>query len=302
MAKTTSTTERARLSGEDDIRRAAEILRRGGLVAFPTETVYGLGADARNPGAVRRIYAAKGRPANSPLIVHAANLEEARALVSEWPARADELARRHWPGPLTLVLPKSRAVPDEVTAGLPTVGIRVPDHPVALALLRAAQLPIAAPSANRFMGLSPTEAAHVDPALADLVLDGGPSPVGIESTVVSLAGGVERLLRPGHIRIAGIAAASVPDTEAHPAPGMHDRHYSPRTPFYLGSGPRHGHGYRWTLPGSPLVCAAKLYATLHTLDRQGYDWIAVELPPDEPEWAAIRDRLRRAAGHGGEAA
>ena len=183
------------------------MLRAGGLVAFPTETVYGLGADALDPAAVRRIYEAKGRPAFNPIIVHVASIEHARRLARQWPAHATRLAQRFWPGPLTLVVPKDVTVPDIVTAGLDAVGIRVPAHPVALALIRAADLPVAAPSANRFTQLSPTSADHVAQALGDridVLLDGGPAQVGIESTVVDLTGPMPRLLRPGMISIASL--------------------------------------------------------------------------------------------------
>jgi L-threonylcarbamoyladenylate synthase len=184
------------------LERAAALIRGGGLVAFPTETVYGLGANAFDAAAVARIFTAKGRPRQSPLIVHVDSIEMARTLVLEWPDTADRLARRYWPGPLTLVLPKRPSIPDIVTAGLATVGLRVPSHPLALALIRAAGVPIAAPSANPFTGLSPTTAEHVRQSLGDavdLVLDGGPAMVGIESTVLSLAGAEPLLLRPGVI-------------------------------------------------------------------------------------------------------
>src|SRR5207248_3130049 len=171
----------------------AEIIRSGGLVAFPTETVYGLGANALDPTAVARIFSAKGRPRTSPLIVHVDSLEMARGLAKRWPESAETLARRYWPGPLTLVVPKVVEIPDIVTAGLPTVGLRMPSHPLALELIRAAGVPIAAPSANRFTELSPTLAGHVRESLADLVLDGGSAQVGIESTVVSLVGMPELL-------------------------------------------------------------------------------------------------------------
>src|SRR5690606_26507278 len=182
------------------IHHAASLLRNGGLVAFPTETVYGLGANALDPGGVRRIFAAKGRPSFNRLIVHCAGISEARALAAEWPSGAEELGSTFWPGPLTLVLPKRPFVPDEVTAGLPTVALRVPGHPVAQALLHAAGIPIAAPSANPSSRLSPTRAEHVIKGLGervDLVLDAGESPVGIESSVVDLSGPLPVLLRPG---------------------------------------------------------------------------------------------------------
>lgn len=278
-----------------EIQRAAEIIRQGGLVAFPTETVYGLGANALDETAVAKIYAAKGRPATSPLIVHVADIAMARSLVTAWPEEAERLAKKYWPGPLTLVLPKASHVPDRVTAGLDTVGIRMPNHPIALELIRAAGVPIAAPSANRFTELSPTQTGHLPQGLADMTLEGGPSQVGIESTVVSLATGKPILLRPGVIHLEGIEIAGQVEG-AHPSPGMHYRHYSPKTRVILGDPPKQGNGYRLTLPNDPIAAAAMLYATLHQLDTKGYDWIAIDLPPDTPEWAGVRDRLTRAAG------
>src|SRR5579871_1133015 len=185
------------------LNNAAALIRSGGLVAFPTETVYGLGANALDPVAVSKIFELKGRPSTSPLIVHVSSIAMAREMVTEWPPKAEELAQRYWPGPLTIVLPKQPAIPDNVTAGLPTVGVRVPSHPVALKLIEEAGVPIAAPSANRFMGLSPTTAEHVRHAFGDTVeiLDGGPTNVGIESTVVSLVGGKLTLLRLGMIAL-----------------------------------------------------------------------------------------------------
>lgn len=283
-----------------DLERAAELLRAGQLVAFPTETVYGLGANALDEAAVRRIFEAKGRPLSSPLIVHVASIEMARDLAREWPAEADLLARRFWPGPLTLVVPKNAEVPDLVTAGLPSVGLRIPAHPVARALLDVAGIPIAAPSANRFTGLSPTTAAHVREGLGDavdLILDGGPCTVGIESTVLSLAGPRPRILRPGMITRTQIEEVIGPVEVGGGAesPGQHAQHYRPRTPVVLGDSPREGHGVRLDVTGDPSAWAERLYAELHDLDRKGYDWIAIDLPPDTPEWAGIRDRLLRAA-------
>ena len=329
------------------IEAAARLLRAGRLVAFPTETVYGLGANALDPEAVARIYAVKGRPATSPMIVHVASIEMAQSLVASWPEAADRLARRFWPGPLTLVLPTaqvgkpalapnhvgtaapgrpaeqgSAAIPAIVTAGLPTVGLRMPAHPIALALIRAAGVPLAAPSANRFTQLSPTTADHVRRSLGsdvDLVLDGGPCQVGIESTVLSLAGPQPVLLRPGGISRTELEAvvgpiANAPDVQAgaHPAPGMHPRHYSPRTPLLLvknGRLPDQGKGIYLQhqhppsrediktiqMPAAAADYAAALYHTLHQADSANYDWIAVDAPPDTAEWEAIQDRLRRAA-------
>ena len=288
-----------------NIERAAGLIRAGRLVAFPTETVYGLGANALDPDAVGRIFAAKGRPRTSPLIVHVDSIEMARALASHWSATADLLARRYWPGPLTLVVPKRALVPDIVTAGLPTVGLRVPAHPLALELIRAAGVPIAAPSANRFTELSPTTAGHIPESLADYTLDGGPARVGIESTVLSLVD-APTLLRPGVISVTELEAligpilrGATPAQGAHAAPGMHARHYRPVTPLYLDTVPREGKGIVLRMgkemPADPKSYAAALYETLHRLDAQSLDWIAVEPPPDTPEWAGILDRLRRAA-------
>ena len=291
------------------IKEAAERIRAGEVVAFPTETVYGLGANALDAAAVAKIYELKGRPASSPLIVHVASIEMARTLVSQWPPEAEELASRYWPGPLTLVLPKVPAIPEIVTAGLPTVGLRVPDHPLALALIREAGVPLAAPSANRFTGLSATTIEHVREAFGDAVpvLDGGPCQVGIESTVVSIASGKITLLRPGMISIEDVERASAPSIDAaHAAPGMHPRHYSPRTPLVLSKDPNPAGAYVWIdrsahaahsvqMPRTPEAYAARLYSVLHELDRKGLPVISVEPPPDTVEWAAVRDRLQRAA-------
>ena len=287
-----------------EIEHAAALILAGRLVAFPTETVYGLGANALDPAAVARIFAAKGRPRTSPLIVHVDSIEMARTLASEWSDAADLLARRYWPGPLSLVVPKRPIVPDIVTAGLPTVGLRMPAHALALELIRAARVPIAAPSANRFTELSPTAAVHIPEALADYTLDGGPARVGIESTVLSLVG-APTLLRPGAVSITElelligpILQGAAPVGGAHAAPGMHARHYRPATPLYLDTVQREGKGVVLRIgremPADPQAYAAVLYETLHRLDTLSLDWIAVEPPPDTPEWAGILDRLRRA--------
>jgi L-threonylcarbamoyladenylate synthase len=287
------------------VEHAAALIREGRLVAFPTETVYGLGANALDEAAVERIFTAKGRPHTSPLIVHVDSVEMARQFAAEWPDAAETLARHYWPGPLTLVVRKRAIVPDIVTAGLPTVGLRIPAHPLALALIRAAGVPIAAPSANRFTELSPTLAEHVTESLADYVLDGGPARVGIESTVLSLVA-TPALLRPGVIPlpeiealIGPVGAAGMAEAGPHESPGMHPRHYRPSTPLYLirpGEEPPAGRG-EWIRLGrsTPREYAAALYDTLHQFDTRGLDWIAVEQPPDTPEWAGVVDRLRRAA-------
>jgi L-threonylcarbamoyladenylate synthase len=317
------------------ITRAAEVLRRGGLVAFPTETVYGLGAAALDPAAVARIFEAKDRPATNPLIVHVTGAEEARALTAAWPEAAARLAARFWPGPLTLVLPRNARVPDIVIAGGPTVAIRVPAHPVAMALLRAASLPVAAPSANRSTSLSPTRAEHVLRGLGgriDLILDGGPTAGGLESTVLDVTTDPPRLLRPGLVTPAEIEAEIGPilrpgqlseNAARQPlrSPGQLRRHYAPSTPLecvaedggrrieeLLRGGLRVG----WvtlgtaevqkrpglvvtTLPREPAAYAAELYAVLHALDETGVDRIVVTLPPETEGWLAVHDRLRRAS-------
>jgi L-threonylcarbamoyladenylate synthase len=304
------------------VRKAAELLRNGELVAFPTETVYGLGANALEQAAVERIFEAKGRPKTSPLIVHVSSIPMARELATEWPPIAQELAERFWPGPLTLVVQKKSIIPDIVTAGLPTVGLRMPAHPVALRLLREAQIPIAAPSANRFTQLSPTSAEHVRRGLGECVsyiLDGGPCQVGIESTVLSVVEQPAVLLRPGGVSrseieevIGPVVSRAHPEASgAHPSPGMHPQHYSPRTPLILVNGgvvPAHGAGVYLQLhrkpshvttvvlmPADPREYAARLYATLHEVDQQGYAWIAVDAPEEAPEWEGVLDRLRRAS-------
>lgn len=307
------------------IDQAARLLRAGRLVAFPTETVYGLGANALDAAAVARIYAVKGRPATSPVIVHVDSIQMARSLVAVWPVSASHLVEKFWPGPLTLVLPTSQlAIPLIVTGGLPTVGLRMPAHPIALALIRAAGVPLAAPSANRFAQLSPTTADHVRRSLGsdvDYILDGGPCHVGIESTVLSLTEPQPILLRPGGISrlqieavIGVIANATDPGVGAHPAPGMHPRHYCPRTSLFLvkhGKLPERGQGIYLQhqhppnradvttrpMPHSAADYAAALYHQLHEADAGNYDWIAVELPPNTADWEAVHDRLRRAASN-----
>ena len=319
------------------VREAAEVLRGGGLVAFPTETVYGLGAHALDPAAVERIYRAKGRPAYNPLIVHVAAVDAARALSSAWPEAADRLAERFWPGPLTLVVPKAANVPDSVSAGLATVGVRVPAHPVAHALLAAAGIPVAAPSANRSSHVSPTTAEHVRRSLGarvDLILDAGPSPVGIESTVLTLAGAVPTVLRPGSISVDELRAVlgevrvgggEAGADAARPSPGMLDRHYAPAAEVRLfdsegreaalakaswAAGEDRQVGviafapaeapatHVVEMPVDAREYAARLYSALHELDAAGCEAIWIERVPETPEWAGVRDRLQRAAAAG----
>lgn len=295
----------------ESIRRAACIIREGGLVAFPTETVYGLGANALNAEAVKRIYSAKERPFASPLIVHVSDAEMARSVAAEWPAMAGQLAGAFWPGPLTIIIRKAEIIPGLVTAGLPTVGIRVPAHPIAIELIQQSGVPIAAPSANRFTQISPTTAGHVQSGLGDrvdMILDGGPSQVGIESTVVALRSGGPVILRPGMISQSELERVTnarwrhetnLPHIEtAFESPGQHPRHYAPRTPFYVlepGAPLPAGNGRMLQMPNGREEFAAALYSELHRADAEHLDWIAIEAPPDTPEWAGIRDRLRRAA-------
>ncbi len=314
------------------IEQAAAVLRRGGLVAFPTETVYGLGANALDRVAAARIFLAKGRPANNPVIVHLAEAAAVETVAAAWPDRAQLLAERFWPGPLTLVLPRRDLVPDTVTAGGPTVAVRVPAHPVAQALIRAAGLPIAAPSANRSGFLSPTRAEHVHRGLAgriELILDGGPTPGGIESTVLDVTTDPPCLLRPGLISQADLEAVIGPlalpaidpaGSAALPSPGLLSRHYAPQTPLervadglervralsrmgvragllHLGEPPPDANlgVSTLTLPADPAGYAAGLYSALHVLDDAGLERIVVTLPPETPDWLAVQDRLRRAS-------
>ena len=312
----------------DAMQRAAEILRSGGLVVFPTETVYGLGADAENPAAVARIFAAKGRPADHPLIVHMARRDHLSQWSRDIPPAAFVLARRYWPGPLTLILHRACRVPDRVTGGQDTVGLRVPDHPLALMLLEAFSGGIAAPSANRFGQVSPTTVAHVREELGDamdFILDGGPCRVGIESTILDLSGQQPRLLRPGAITLAEIEAVLeqpvIPQgNDALRAPGMLRSHYAPRTPLYLvptghlkaeicrrlRQGQRVGvlampatqlpeSCLRHHMPPHPAGWARELYAQLRALDQQGLDGLLIEAPPSGADWQAVSDRLARAA-------
>jgi L-threonylcarbamoyladenylate synthase len=306
------------------------------LVAFPTETVYGLGADAANPVAVRRIFQAKGRPADHPLIVHLKGAADLGQWSRDIPDAARRLAERFWPGPLTLVLLRAPQVIDEVTGRQDTVGLRVPSHPIARRLLQAYGGGIAAPSANRFGRLSPTSAQDVRDELGnavDLVLEGGACEVGIESTIIDLSSGKPVLLRPGHIGAADIEAvigAPVVRAGSHSprAPGMLAAHYAPSLPMLLAPAidldrvvreqsthlpvavlarhprPRDSRAALWHSAATDAQAYAHdLYALLRFLDRSGCGIIVVELPPERTEWEAVRDRLlRAAAGSGGPSA
>ncbi|WP_374244381.1 L-threonylcarbamoyladenylate synthase [Zoogloea sp.] len=319
------------------IQQAVALLRRGDLVALPTETVYGLGADAMNPDACARIFAAKGRPSDHPLIVHLPDAEQLPVWARAIPKEAIALARAFWPGPLTLILKKHEDVPDLVTGGQDTVGLRVPDHPVALELLRAFGGGIAAPSANRFGRISPTTADHVREELGDrvpLILDGGPCQVGLESTILDLSRDVPVILRPGAIgvddiarvigrrpRLRGEDEAGQGGAAAPRVSGALAAHYAPRTPLELIAGAdllaalqpgdavlarmarpdRLPDGVRWVAAAPDAAAYGHdLYAALRDLDAVGCRRILVETPPAGPEWSAVVDRLGRAAVGSGE--
>ena len=309
-------------ASEEAIEAAARDLRAGALVAFPTETVYGLGADATNGLAIAALYAAKGRPSFNPLIVHVAQIEAVAALAHVTPA-AERLAAAFWPGPLTLVLEKrsNPIITELATAGLDTIAVRIPAHPVAQALLRAANLPIAAPSANRSGHVSPTTAAHVEADLGDrvaMILDGGPAPLGLESTVVDATGAEPVVLRLGAVarddlaRVLGRPIVVAGGETVRPAsPGMLARHYAPRAKLRLGARdvregeallafgaavPHHaGPMINLSTAGDLIAAAANLFAALRTLDASGAATIAVMPIPEQGLGEAINDRLRRAA-------
>jgi len=314
-----------------EIEKAVALLEAGELVAFPTETVYGLGADAGNASAVARIFAAKGRPSTHPLIVHFSNFGAARAWAAEVPAAAAKLAEAFWPGPLTLVLPKAERVPAAVTGGQPGVALRAPAHPVARALLAAFGRGVAAPSANRYGRISPTRAADVREELGGrvaLVLDGGACEVGLESTIVACLGGRITLLRPGSVSRSQVedvvGRVEDPGADAPRAPGSDRSHYAPGTPLVIAdSGALPGeveaalargeriavlaHTARpidsgrvtWRqMPIAPAPYGRALYAALRSLDAEGADRILVEAVPAGEPWAAVADRLSRAAGQG----
>lgn len=316
-----------------DVKRAADLLRSGELVAFPTETVYGLGADASNAAAVAKIFAAKGRPADHPLIVHLPGDDLLDRWARDIPTSAYELAEAFWPGPLTLILKRQPNVPDAVTGGQDTVGLRVPGHPLALELLREFNGGVAGPSANRFGHISPTTAQHVREdlgAAVAMVLDGGPCQVGIESTILDLSGARPAILRPGMIGIEAIAniLGDMPGAGGAAAPrvsGSLDAHYAPRTPLVLIPGDGLAIAVRNALarqekiavlscfdppvqhelvvwrraPADAPGFAHDLYANLHDLDKLRCARIVVQSPPQTEPWRAVMDRLKRAAAGSG---
>jgi L-threonylcarbamoyladenylate synthase len=318
------------------VERAVEFLRAGQIVALPTETVYGLAANAFDSAAVERIFTAKGRPANNPIIVHVADLEMAHRCVREWPAIADRLAKAFWPGPLTLVLPRSPQIPDAVTAGGDTVGIRWPSHPFMQAVIRGCGFPLAAPSANVSNQISPTNAEHVRKSLGGkipLIVDGGQSQVGIESTVLDMTTTPPQVLRPGMIHTESLLAAiggvdlslaGVMDSGALRSPGQLPKHYSPKARVRLLAWRdeadlraqlqalgcpaskvhviAHSHiplseelGRVSVIPHDAEAYARAIYAELHHCDESGAELIVIEKLPAGPEWQGIADRLRRAA-------
>ena len=315
------------------VRRAAELLRVGKVVAVPTETVYGLAANAFDRRAVEHIFDIKGRPAHNPIIVHVSSVSMAKRCVRSWPSLAGKLARAFWPGPLTLVLPRSNSIPGVVTAEGPTVGVRWPSHPFMRALIRECGFPLAAPSANLSNRISPTNAAHVLKALGDrisLIIDGGQAQVGIESTVLDLSVSPPRLLRPGMIReaallsVAGGLAQGQSQGQLLKSPGMLRQHYAPRARLVIwswrdeeelrrrsascGVKPRSIHvithnripsgqvfGRVSVIPHDPEAFARSIYAELHQCDENGAELIIIEQLPQTDEWRAIADRLNRAA-------
>jgi L-threonylcarbamoyladenylate synthase len=307
--------------------QAAEIIKKGGIVAFPTETVYGLGADAFNPLAVARVFEVKRRPYFDPLIVHVANHGDVKKLAKEISSSAKRLIEKFWPGPLTVVLLKEEKIPDIVTAGLPSIAIRMPNHPMALSLIKESKSPIAAPSANPFGYLSPTTAEHVREQLGnqvDLILDGGPCPVGVESTIISFLGESPRLLRAGGVSLEEIESiiGKVEVTEIREdrpsAPGMLPRHYAPQTPIMLNwnekdlglhknkkigllvfqepKGNLKFHSIEFlSKKGDLREAAANLFAAIRRLDALNLDLILAEPVPEIGLGRAIMDRLRRAS-------
>jgi L-threonylcarbamoyladenylate synthase len=318
------------MKDDEPIRRAVEIIKRGGIVAFPTETVYGLGADAFNPLSVARIFEVKKRPQFDPLIIHVARHTDLKRLVLEIPPNAKRLTERFWPGPLTVVLFKNEEVPNIVTAGLPTVAVRMPKHPMALSLIEQADCPLAAPSANPFGYLSPTTAEHVREQLGnevDLILDGGPCEVGVESTIISFLEKEPKLLRPGGVPLEEIESL-IGKVETHYneegrpfSPGMLPRHYAPRTPIVLDQwekrfdfskhqrvgllafqepkGDRKFHHIEiLSKKGDFREAAANLFMAIRRLDHLNLDLIVAESVPEIGLGRAIMDRLRRASQYG----
>lgn len=315
-----------------DITKAIALLRSGKLVAFPTETVYGLGADASNEAAVRRIFLAKERPYDHPLIVHVGHIAQLDDWACDIPASAKQLAQAFWPGPLTILLKKQPKVLDIVTGGQATIGLRIPNHPTALALLKAFAGGVAAPSANKFTHISPTTAKAVQEELGskvDLVLDGGNCAVGIESTIIDMSGDHPTILRPGMITqkelttVLGrpVLLAQAKATKLH-APGMHHVHYAPMTPTLLLAAshipaflqslaqaewpvalimhshvelPQSNHIHRLQLPPQAVAYAHDLYRTLRSIDHLHFKRIIIEAVPDQPEWTGITDRLNKAS-------
>ncbi|MBS1724604.1 MAG: threonylcarbamoyl-AMP synthase [Armatimonadetes bacterium] len=296
------------------MRAAARIIQAGGVVVMPTETVYGLACNATDDKAVQRVFEIKGRPAANPLIVHVASVEEVGRVAESVPDILGVLAARFWPGPLTVVLAKRPSIPYRTTGGLDTVAVRVPAHPIALALIRESQCPIAAPSANLFSELSVTKAENIDPRIeaeVGMILDGGPCEVGVESTVLDLTGEEPEILRPGGVSRADIQAVLgkplgiVPPPTVRKSPGLYRRHYAPRASVRLVDSIRPGEpGLTFQQPTSdsqirmpldPRAYAANLYSSLKKLDDMGFDEFGVELPPDTQEWEAVRDRLRKAS-------
>jgi len=299
----------------ESVKEAAEVLRTGGLVVLPTETVYGLACNALDTSAVKKVYEIKGRPSENPLIVHLADFADLGSVAESWTEDCENLAKRFWPGPMTLVLPKKDNVPSETTGGLDTVAVRIPDHPLALTVIRTAGVPLAAPSANPFMGLSPTCAEDIEPEIGDnvdLVLDGGTCEIGLESTVIDLSGDHPRILRPGGITRAQIQAVigrplgHLPPPTVNRSPGMYPRHYAPKAKLKIVTKLERGQtGLTFSdceengqikMPDDPKAYAASLYRALRKLDKEGVEIIFVENPPDDPDWEAVHDRLQRASG------
>ncbi len=296
------------------IQTAARTIRQGGVVVIPTETVYGIACDALNKDAVMRVFEVKGRPSDNPLIVHISEWDMLDMVAQDIPPLAKKFAEKYWPGPLTLVLPKRPEVPLETTGGLNSVAVRMPRHRVALDVIRQAERPIAAPSANVFMALSPTRAQDIDPEIlveVDVILDGGPCEVGLESTVLDLTDDTPRILRPGAITRADIQAITGrplglnPPPDVRKSPGMYRRHYAPNARVVLVDSLTEGqiglsfeepaNPQQIKMPDDPIAYGAVLYTALRRLDKPETDTIFVQEPPDEPQWEAVLDRLRKAS-------